>query len=548
MSTRFLVFGFIALSTALCTVLAVMSGGGFAYALVALLPLFALGIFDLAQRRHAILRNYPITGHLRFLLESVRPEIRQYFIEGEKEALPFSHSQRAMVYKRAKIVNDAQAFGTLLDFREPGYAWMPHSIQPSVIEDHDFRVIVGGSRCKQPFSLSVYNISGTSFGALSANAIGALNQGAKLGGFAQNTGEGSISPHHRRHGGDMIWQIATGYFGCRTAEGRFDPEKFRDVAADPQVKMIELKLSQGAKPGHGGVLPKAKLTEEIARARGVAMDRDCISPSRHSAFDTPIELMELIENMRVLSDGKPIGLKLAVGHRCEVLAMIKAMLATGISPDFLVIDGSEGGTGAAPLELSDHVGMPLMDGLEFVHSALVGAGLREEIRIGASGKLISAFDLAQAFAFGADFALSARGFMFALGCIQARNCHTNRCPTGIATQDAGRQRAIDVGDKAQRIANFHLNTLKALAELLETAGLSGPAELTPGHIHIRQQDGRAVRGAARLGAIQPRALLRGQIEGDLAEEWALAQAISFQPIDKTEEHWESLRELARGIV
>ncbi len=432
-----------------------------------------------------------------------------------------------MVYKRAKGVNDAQPFGTLLDVNEPGYSWISHSVRPTVIADDDFRVIVGGLRCRQPYSLSVFNISGTSFGALSGNAIMALNRGAKLGGFAHNTGEGSISPYHRRHGGDLVWQIATGYFGCRSADSRFDPDRFRAVAADPQVKMIEVKLSQGAKPGHGGILPSAKLSEEIATTRGVPFGEDCISPPRHSEFSTPLELMGFIERLRQLSDGKPIGLKLAIGHRSEVLAMIKAMLATGNAPDFIVIDGAEGGTGAAPVELSNHVGMPLFDGLNFVHNALVGAGLRDQIRIGASGKLISAFDLAQVFAFGADYALSARGFMFALGCIQARICHTNRCPTGIATQDPRRQRAVDVADKAERIANFHANTLRAVSELLESAGLTSPDQLAPRYIHIRQPDGRALSGAARYPALQPNALLAGTAGDDLAEEWDQARADSF---------------------
>ena len=524
--TRFLVFALVVVATLGCAVLAPMEPVA-AWALLPLLFLTALGIYDLVQRRHAILRNYPLTGHLRFLLEAVRPEIRQYFIEGERDALPFSQDQRAMVYKRAKGINDAQPFGTLLDVREPGYAWISHSIRPGAIESHDFRIAVGGPRCRQPYSLSVYNISGTSFGALSGPAIMALNRGAKLGGFAQNTGEGSISPWHRVHGGDLVWQVATGYFGCRTPEGRFDPDKFREVAADPQVKMIEVKLSQGAKPGHGGVLPKAKLTEEIARTRGVAMDCDCVSPARHSAFSTPLELMGFLDRLRELSGGKPVGLKLAVGHRSEFLAMVKAMLATGITPDFIVVDGSEGGTGAAPVELSNNVGMPLFDALNFVHNALVGAGLRGAVRIGASGKLISAFDLAQAFAFGADYALSARGFMFALGCIQARNCHTNRCPTGIATQDPGRSRAIDVPDKAQRIANFHENTLRALAELLESAGLDTPARLAPRYLHIRQPDGRALNGSVRYPATPAGGLLDGQCPADLLEDWTRAQAGSF---------------------
>lgn len=525
--SRYLLFDGVALATVLCAALALYSQPLWALPLLVLVPLALVGVYDLTQTRHAILRNYPIAGHMRFLLESVRPEIRQYFIEGEQEALPFSQAQRAMAYKRAKNVNDSQPFGTVADVGAAGYAWISHSIRPTTIEDHDFRIDVGGPECTQPYSLSVYNISGTSFGAVSGNAIQAFNRGAALGGFAHNTGEGSISPYHRMHGGDIIWQIATGYFGCRTPDGKFDPDRFRAQARDPQVKMIELKLSQGAKPGHGGVLPKAKITAEIAATRGIAMDGDCVSPARHSAFSTPLELMDFIRTLRELSGGKPVGIKLAIGHRSEVLGIVKAMVETGTTPDFIVIDGGEGGTGAAPMELSNHVGMPLLDGLTFMNQALTGAGLRERIRLGASGKLISAFDLCRAFALGADYAMSARGFMFAMGCIQGRACHTNKCPTGIATQDPVRQKAIDVEDKSQRIANFHRNTLRALGELLSSAGLEAPGELKPWHLQIRQQDGQAVSGEARYGRIEAGALLTGEVANDLAREWALARASSF---------------------
>jgi len=529
-NSRFLVFGGIVLAVIVCGVLSLVRGPDWYRPFVLLLPFLALGLHDLLQRRHAILRNYPIIGHFRFILESVRPEIRQYFIEGERDALPFAHDQRALVYKRAKDCNDSQPFGTVLDVAEPGYSWLSHSIRPVTIADPDFRVTVGGPDCSQPYSLSVYNISGTSFGSVSANAILAFNLGARLGGFAHDTGEGSISPYHRRHGGDLIWQIASGYFGCRTAEGEFDPDRFREQAADPQVKMIEVKLSQGAKPGHGGVLPKAKVTAEIAATRGIAMGQDCVSPAGHSAFSTPLELMDFIRTLRTLSGGKPIGLKLAVGHRSEVLAIIKAMLETGVTPDFIVVDGSEGGTGAAPQELSDHVGMPLLDGLTFVHNALIGAGVRERIRLGASGKLLSAFDLSRAFALGADYAMAARGFMFAVGCIQARTCHTNRCPTGIATQDPVRQRALDVASKSRRVANFHRNTLEALAGLLGSAGLSRPAELKPGHLHIRHRNGQTLSGAAFYGTTAPGALLTDEADGELAHDWAEARAASFAPV------------------
>jgi glutamate synthase domain-containing protein 2 len=497
--------------------------------LAVLAPLALVGVHDLLQRRHAILRNYPIIGHIRFMLEAVRPELRQYLIEDERDPVPFSREHRALVYRRAKSVQDAQPFGTVKDVNAVGYGWISHSIRPETLHDHDFRVAIGGPECRQPYSASVLNLSGTSFGAMGANAIMAFNKGAKLGGFAHNTGEGSISPYHRRHGGDVIWQVATGYFGCRTPEGAFDPEAFRRQARDPQVKMIEVKLSQGAKPGHGGVLPKAKITAEIAATRGISRDKDCVSPSRHSAFSTPLELVGFLQTLRELTDGKPIGLKLAVGHRYEFLAIVKAMLETGIAPDFVVVDGGEGGTGSAPAELSNHVGLPLSEGLSFVHNALVGAGLRDQVRLGASGKLVTAYDLFRVFAIGADYAMAARSFMFAAGCIQSRSCHTNHCPTGLATQDPLRQRALVVDDKAPRVASYHRNTLRALAELLGAAGLTHPRQVKPWHLQIRHQSGAIVRGDDAYPSALPGALLAGDAGGDLGREWARARADSFSP-------------------
>jgi glutamate synthase domain-containing protein 2 len=494
-----------------------------------LLPLVAVGIHDLVQRSHAILRNYPIIGHIRFMLEAVRPELRQYLIEDERDPVPFSREHRALVYRRAKNVQDSQPLGTVKDVNAVGYGWISHSIRPATISDSNFRVRIGGPDCLQPYSASVLNISGTSFGAMGANAIMAFNAGAKLGAFAHNTGEGSISPYHRRGGGDIVWQVATGYFGCRTPDGRFDPEAFERQAREPQVKMIEVKLSQGAKPGHGGVLPKAKITEEIAATRGIGRDRDCVSPAAHSAFTTPLELVAFIDRLRQLSGGKPVGLKMAVGHRYEVLGIVKAMLETGRTPDFIVVDGGEGGTGSAPAELSNHVGLPLSEGLSFVHNALVGAGLRERIRLGASGKLVTAYDLFRVFSIGADYAMAARSFMFAAGCIQSRTCHTNRCPTGLATQDPLRQRALVVEDKAPRVASYHRNTLHALAELLGSAGLMHPREIRPWHLQIRHQSGAIVRGDDVYPQVAPGALLRGEVEGDLGREWERARADSFEP-------------------
>ena len=444
--------------------------------------LTGIGVYDLQQKHHSILRNYPILGHLRFMLEFIRPEIRQYFFESETEAAPFSRSQRSLVYSRAKGESDKHPFGTDIDVRATGYEWITHSISPSKIESHDFRVKVGGEQCLKPYDISLFNISAMSFGALSANAILALNKGAKLGGFAHDTGEGSISTHHRVHGGDIIWEVASGYFGCRDESGHFSAEEFKKNALDPQVKMIEIKLSQGAKPGHGGVLPASKVTPEIAEARGVPLGVDCVSPSAHSKFSSPLEMMAFVAELRVLSGGKPVGIKLCIGHPWEWFAVVKAMLESKIMPDFIVVDGAEGGTGAAPLEFSDHLGMPLQEALRLVHNTLVGAGLRDQIKIGASGKIISGFDIARALALGADWCNSARGFMFAIGCIQAQTCHTGNCPTGVATQDPIRQIALVVPSKAERVQGFHKHTLEAIKEILEAAGLQNPKDLTLDHI------------------------------------------------------------------
>jgi glutamate synthase domain-containing protein 2 len=451
--------------------------------------LVAVGVGDLRQTRRAVLRNYPLIGHLRFMLEYVRPEIRQYFIESDSEAAPFSRAQRSLVYQRAKGEPDKRPFGTQLDVHASGYEWINHSVAPSRVDSHDFRITIGPDTA-QPYRASVFNISAMSFGALSANAILALNAGARRGGFAHDTGEGSISAHHRVHGGDLIWEIGSGYFGCRNQDGSFNADRFADNARDPQVKLIELKLSQGAKPGHGGVLPGPKVTPEIAAARGVPVGVDCISPAAHSAFSTPVEMMHFIARLRELSGGKPTGFKLCIGHPWEWFAMVKAMLQTGITPDFIVVDGAEGGTGAAPLEFTDHVGSPLQEGLLLVHNTLRGAGLRERIRLGCAGKVVSAFDIARLLALGADWCNSARGFMFALGCIQAQHCHTGRCPTGVTTQDPLRQQALVVPDKAERVYQYHQQTLHALKEMVQAIGVQHPGEITAHHIVQRTADGR----------------------------------------------------------
>jgi glutamate synthase domain-containing protein 2 len=529
--SRYTAFNLIWVLALASAALGVLYNPIFYWALIVLGPLTLVGMFDLLQSSHAILRNYPVIGHIRFILESIRPEIRQYLIEDERDPVPFSREQRALVYQRAKNVLDKRPFGTVRDMSAPGFGWIAHSMRPLELDKTDFRVTIGGPACTQPYSASILNISGTSFGAVSGHAIQAFNRGARIGGFAHNTGEGSISRHHRKHGGDIIWQVATGYFGCRTLEGRFDEASFTRQAADPQVKMIEIKLSQGAKPGHGGVLPKAKISAEIAKTRGVRRDRDCISPAAHGEFDTPLGMMDFIARLRELSGGKPIGLKLCVGHRFEVLALVKAMLQSGITPDFIVVDGAEGGTGAAPLELANHVGLPMADGLNFVHNALIGANLRDRIKLGASGKIITAYDIARACALGADYVLSARGFMFAVGCIQARSCHSNKCPTGVATQSWWRQRALVVKDKAVRVASFHRNTLKALGQVLGAAGLSHTNQIKAMHFHVRQPDGGSKRGDEAYPNIAPGALLDGTATGVFAREWARAQAASFEPLD-----------------
>ena len=502
--------------------------------------LVLLGLWDLVQKHHAILRNYPIMGHFRFFFEFIRPEIRQYFIEGDTEAQPFSRAQRSLVYQRAKGQVDNRPFGTQLDVGTQGYEWVNHSMQPSKLGTHDFRVWIGGSPdapsasaepCTQPYHASVFNISAMSFGALSANAIQALNQGAKMGGFIHDTGEGSISQYHRMHGGDLIWEIGSGYFGCRNADGTFSDEKFVANATDPQVKMIEIKLSQGAKPGHGGVLPGAKVTPEIAAARGVPVGVDCISPSSHSAFTTPVELMEFVAKLRKLSGGKPTGFKFCVGHPWEWFAIVKAMLQTGITPDFIVVDGAEGGTGAAPVEFVDHVGVPLQEGLLLVHNTLLGVNLRDRIKIGAAGKVITAFDIVRMMALGADWCNSGRGFMLALGCIQAQTCHTGTCPTGVTTQDPVRQKALVVPDKASRVASFHRNTLHALLELVQAAGLQHPNDITAHHIVRRLDDSQVSLLSNIILRVEPGALLQSLDKQHKVFQtyWPLASAQSFQP-------------------
>ena len=488
-----------------------------------------LGTWDLLQTRSTLRRNYPVLAHFRYGLESVGPEIRQYFIEGDTAEVPFSRQQRSLVYQRAKGVMDVVPFGSQQDVYGVDYEWINHSMAPTHVDSHDFRVVIGAASA-QPYSASVFNISAMSFGALSANAVRALNEGARRGGFYHDTGEGSISPYHREKGGDLVWEIGSGYFGCRDEQGRFSEERFVENACSPQVKMIELKLSQGAKPGHGGVLPAAKVSAEIAATRGVPVGHDCVSPATHSAFSTPVGLLQFIARLRELSGGKPTGFKLAIGHPWEWFGIAKAMHETGLLPDFIVVDGAEGGTGAAPAEFIDHVGVPMHEALLLVHNTLVGLNLRDRVRVGAAGKIISAFDIARTMAMGADWCNAGRGFMFALGCIQSQSCHNDRCPTGVATQDPARWRHLDVADKSVRVQQFHDNTLKALRDMLCAAGLEHPRQLGPEHI-LRRVSPIEVRSLASLYRfLEPGELLEGVPSHAVFRDfWAEARSDAFAP-------------------
>jgi glutamate synthase domain-containing protein 2 len=521
----------------LCGVLLVVALGvglfmGHLSGLVAAIPFAALvlvGLWDISQPRHSIRRNYPVIGHVRWWVEMVRPEIRQYLIEADEEAAPFSREQRALVYERAKGEPGEHPFGTLLDAYRDGYEFVGHSMMPAKPADPEsFRITIGGPDCAQPYSSSVFNISAMSFGALSANAIRALNKGAKKGGFSHDTGEGSLSPYHQENGGDIVWELGSGYFGCRTPDGHFDPDRFVEHARLEQVKMIEIKLSQGAKPGHGGVLPGEKVSPEIAATRGVPVGVDCISPSRHTAFSTPLQMMDFIVRLRELSGGKPVGFKLCVGHPWEFMCIVKAMLVSGVTPDFIVVDGTEGGTGAAPTEFSDHIGVPMREGLLFVHNTLVGAGLRDRIKIGVACKIVSAFDIVSVLAIGADWANAARGFMFAIGCVQSRSCNTNRCPTGVATQDPVRQKALVVPDKAERVYNFHRLTLRALSDMLAAAGLEHPDQVKPHHL-ARRISATEIKLFDELHTfLEPGSLLDGSVASEIyVRNWRRATEASF---------------------
>ena len=489
-----------------------------------------LGCRDYFKSTHPVRANYPLMGRLRYLLESIRPELRQYFWESDTDETPYSRNQRAMVYQRAKNNQAKRSFGTEKAVYEEDFNWLNHSVNPIKITDHDFRTEVGVEGQDLTYSMSLLNISGMSFGALSPPAVEALSQGAQLGGFAQNTGEGSLSRYHAAGGGDLIWQISTGYFGCRTPDGCFDAELFKQNATSTQVKMIEIKLSQGAKPGHGGVLPAPKVTEEIARTRGIPMGQTCESPASHAEFSTPTELLEFSQRLKSLSGGKPVGVKLCIGHPWEFVALVKAMVETGQVLDFITVDGSEGGTGAAPTEFSDHIGSPLRDAIVFVDNALRGAGLRERVKIGASAKIVSAYDITRVCALGADWCNMARPFMFALGCIQAKDCGSGHCPTGITTMDPQRYRAIDIPSRAERVRNFHKHTLEAVAELLGAAGIPHPKDLNRRHI-VRRLSASQIKLADQIyPRVSDGALLTGEgvVEDPrLRTYWSLVSKDSF---------------------
>jgi glutamate synthase domain-containing protein 2 len=524
-------FAALAGSVAVCVLAAVAAAtlGGVGFIVVAVIfgVIALLGVHDVVQRRHSILRNYPILGHARFALEAIRPELQQYFIERNYDGRPFDRDTRTSIYERAKGIKDEQAYGTERDVREPGYEWLLQSIHSFDPPKELARVTLGGPECSQPYEMALLNVSAMSFGALSGAALTALNQGAAKGGFAHDTGEGGLTKYHLK-GADVVWEIGTGYFGARTKDGGFDREKFRDKARQDAVKCVSLKLSQGAKPGIGGVLPGAKVTKEIADARSVPQGQTCVSPPGHKVFSTPRELIRFIAEMRELAGGKPAGFKLCIGSRHELLAICKAMVAEGTAPDFITVDGSEGGTGAAPGEYEDHVGTPLTEGLMMVHNALVGCGLRDRVRIGCSGKIATGSDIVKRLAMGADYTNAARAMMMAVGCIQSQRCHTNQCPVGVATQDPKRSRALDVVDKTERVYRYQHAVVTEAQRLIASMGLHSPAEVGPHHL-VRRVDHVNSRTYAELYEwLEPGQLLHEPPESWQVD-WARADPDSFTP-------------------
>lgn len=524
---RFFIVGSLAVLALLVLLAAVIGGWGWWVLLGVVALLLVVGIHDVVQKKHSILRNYPVLGHMRYLLEGIRPELQQYFIERNYDGRPFDRDTRSSIYQRAKDTKSEQPFGTELDVNLPGYEYLVHSTAPVEPLETPPRVRIGGPHCTKPYDMALMNVSAMSFGALSANALTALNRGAAKGGFAHDSGEGGISPYHRQ-GGDLVWEVGSGYFGCRTDDGNFDAEKFADTAADDQVKMVSLKLSQGAKPGIGGVLPGPKVSKEIAETRGVPQGEKCVSPAYHKVFSTPRELVLFVARMRDLSGGKPAGFKLCLGSRADFLAICKAMLAEGVAPDFVIVDGGEGGTGAAPLEYEDHIGTPLTEGLMTVHNALVGVGLRDQVKVGASGKVATGIDIVKRLVQGADYTNSARSMMMAVGCIQAQLCHTNTCPVGVATQDPKRMRALDVPDKTERVHHYQRNTVHQALQVMASMGVRGPEELRP-HMLRRRMDHQTVLSYAEMFEhLEPGQLLE-DAPGSWARDWELADPDRFRP-------------------
>jgi glutamate synthase domain-containing protein 2 len=497
------------------------------YFLILVIPYILLGIYDMKISTHSVLRLYPVIGHLRYLFEFIRPEIQQYFVATNLSGRPFSREVRSLVYARAHRKEDAHPFGTEHDINEPDYFYAHHSLNVKKVPEEAARILVGNSQCQKPYLASRINISGMSFGAISATAVEAMNLGAKMANIAQNTGEGGLTKYHLQQGGDIIWQLGTGYFGCRDTNGNFDPKQFKEKANLDAVKMIEIKISQGAKPSHGGLLPGAKISAEIAEFRGVLMGVDCLSPATHKEFSTPIELMDFITRLREMTSGKPIGFKLCIGVPSEFMGICKAMLKTGVIPDFITVDGAEGGTGAAPLEFSNRFGMPLNEGLAFVHNCLVGINLRDKIRVIASGKVATSFDVVMKWALGADMINQGREMMFAIGCIQALRCHTNTCPTGIATQDPRRAQAIVVKEKAPHIKNYYDATMKAALDLTGAMGVDHPDHLTPDMIYHRMSEGRSASYAQVFHYIEAGNLLSEKIHHTFKHAWEKSSAEYF---------------------
>jgi glutamate synthase domain-containing protein 2 len=504
---RFYVLGVLTFLGAVTLLAATIGGSGWWLIVAVIGALLAVAVHDLVQRKHAILRNYPVIGHLRFLMEEIRPELQQYFIEPNYDGRPFDRDTRSAIYQRAKGVKEEQPFGTERDLYAAGYEYLAHSTAPVEVMSAVPRVRIGGPRCTAPYDMALLNVSAMSFGSLSGNAIEALNRGAARGGFAHDTGEGAISPYHRQ-GGDLVWELGSAYFGARTKDGGFDEAEFADKAADDQVKMVSLKLSQGAKPGIGGVLPGAKVIREIATTRDLPEGETCVSPAYHRVFSTPRELVQFIAHLRELAGGKPAGFKLCVGSRVDLLAIAKAMVEEDETPDFIVVDGAEGGTGAGPTEYEDHVGLPLTEGLMMVHDVLVGTGLRDRIRIGASGKVTDGVDIVTRLIQGADYTNAARAMMMAVGCIQAKTCHTNTCPVGVATQDPKRTRALDVPDKSQRVTSYQREAVAQAMQVVASMGLTSFDDLHPGLLLRRTSHGSISSYADLFRYLEPGELLR----------------------------------------